>query len=127
MQDVPQSSANPHNTRRRLRVQRMGRIHYGPMLELQEARHAAVLAQVADDTLFLLEHEPVITLGKNSHAGNVLYSKESLAAQGVEQFETGRGGDVTYHGPGQIVGYPIVQLQERERDIRGYVYGLEEV
>lgn len=116
-----------HTTARRLRVERMGRIAYAPMLALQEARHAEVLAGQADDTLFLLEHEPVITLGRNSQEGHVLASAELLRQRGVELHESGRGGDVTYHGPGQIVGYPIVHLQPGERDVRGYVYKLEEV
>lgn len=112
---------------RTLRVERMGRVAYGPMLALQEGRHAEVCAGSRDDTLFLLEHEPVVTLGRNSGAGNLLVSRELLAARGVELFETGRGGDVTYHGPGQIVGYPIVHLQEGERDIKRFVGFLEEI
>jgi lipoyl(octanoyl) transferase len=112
---------------RSLRVERMGRVPYGPMLALQEARHAAVAAGDFDDTLFLLEHEAVITLGKNSGAGHVTAAPSLLANRGIEVFATGRGGDVTYHGPGQIVGYPIVQLQEDERDIKRFVAQLEEV
>jgi len=113
--------------RRCLRIERMGRVAYGPMLELQQRRHAEVSAGTSDDTLFLLEHEPVITLGKNSGRGHVLASPAALAEAGVELFETGRGGDVTFHGPGQLVGYPIVALQEPERDIKRYVGCLEEV
>ena len=112
---------------RPLRIERMGRIAYGPMLARQEARHAEVLAGTSDDTLFLLEHEPVVTLGKNAGAEHVLLSREALAARGVELFATGRGGDVTYHGPGQVVGYPILLLQEHERDIKRYVSALEEI
>ena len=110
-----------------LQVERMGRVAYGPMLALQEARHAAVADGAGPDTLFLLEHEPVVTLGKNAGAGNVLVSKVALAARGIELFATGRGGDVTYHGPGQIVGYPILRLGEGEQDIKGYVWKLEEI
>lgn len=116
---------NSHN--RSLRVEKMGRIAYGPMLTLQEERQRQVIDGAADDTLFLLEHSPVVTLGRNSLPENVLVSPEALAARGVDYFETGRGGDVTYHGPGQIVGYPIIQLQEHERDVKAYVYGLEEM
>lgn len=112
---------------RLLRLERMGRIGYAPMLALQERRHDEVAEARADDTLFLLEHEAVITLGKNSGDGHVLASRELLAAAGVELFATSRGGDVTYHGPGQIVGYPILQLQEGERDIKHYVHRLEEI
>lgn len=110
-----------------LRVERLGRVGYGPMLALQRERHGRVLAGEADDTLFLLEHDPVITLGRNSGDDHVLVSRERLAREGVELFETGRGGDVTFHGPGQIVGYPIVRLREHERDVRRFVTGLEEV
>jgi lipoyl(octanoyl) transferase len=113
--------------RRSLRLERMGRVAYGPMLALQERRHAEVIAGTRDDTLFLLEHEPVITLGKNAGADHVLASPAALQASGVELFETGRGGDVTFHGPGQLVGYPVIQLQEGERDVQRYVTCLEEV
>jgi lipoyl(octanoyl) transferase len=112
---------------RTLRIERLGRVSYGPMLDLQTQRHSDVLSNVSPDTLFLLEHEHVITKGRNAKDENVLWSKEALAARGVEFFETGRGGDATYHGPGQIVGYPILYLQEDERDVRRYVCLLEEI
>jgi lipoyl(octanoyl) transferase len=105
----------------------MGRVRYGPMLALQNARHARVASGEIDDTLFLLEHEPVITLGRNSGDGHVLVSRDRLTAEGVEVFETGRGGDVTYHGPGQLVGYPILSLRVCERDVRRFVTCLEEI
>jgi lipoyl(octanoyl) transferase len=114
-------------SQRTLRIERLGRVAYGPMLALQEQRHAEVVAGTADDTLFLLEHEPVVTLGRNSGAEHVLESPEALRARGVELFQTGRGGDVTYHGPGQLVGYPVILLEEHERDIKRYVTCLEEV
>ena len=113
--------------RRPLRIERVGRMAYGPMLELQNTRHAEVRDRYRDDTLFLLEHEPVVTLGRNSSTDHVLLSEQMLEARSVELYETGRGGDVTYHGPGQIVGYPVINLQEGERDIRRYVTRLEEV
>jgi lipoyl(octanoyl) transferase len=112
---------------RKLRVERMGTVGYEPMHELQKSRHADVLAGHQDDTLFLLEHLPVITAGKNTGRGHVLAAEPELARRGVEIFDSGRGGDVTYHAPGQIVGYPIVHLVEGERDIRKYVCNLEEV
>ena len=112
---------------RPLRVERLGRVPYGPMLALQEARHAAVADGLADDTLFLLEHDPVITTGRNTGTQHVLVSQQALAARRVEFFATGRGGDVTYHGPGQLVGYPIVMLQPGEQDIRRYVRCLEDI
>jgi lipoyl(octanoyl) transferase len=79
------------------------------------------------DQLLLLEHPPVITLGRGGNLRNLLASPESLRANGVRFFETTRGGDITYHGPGQIVGYPIIHLGEGNRDVRKYVTKLEEV
>jgi lipoyl(octanoyl) transferase len=114
----------------KLRVERMGRIGYAPMLALQEARHAAVLADKEPDTLFLLEHDPVVTLGKNSGldgADNLKRTPQELTAIGIELHRSSRGGDVTYHGPGQIVGYPIVKLRDGEKDIRRFIWNLEEV
>ncbi len=110
-----------------LRIERMGRVPYGPMLTLQLQRRDDVLAQISDDTLFLLEHDRVITSGRNANHENLLYDRNALEARGVALFQTGRGGDFTYHGPGQVVGYPIVQLRDGECDIKAYVYALEEI
>lgn len=112
---------------KQLRVERMGCVAYAPMLALQEARHAEVAAGSGVETLFLLEHEPVVTLGKNADTEHVLLTPHELAQRGVDLVATGRGGDVTYHGPGQIVGYPILALGPGEQDIKGYVGRLEEV
>ncbi|MBN1961664.1 MAG: lipoyl(octanoyl) transferase LipB [Deltaproteobacteria bacterium] len=112
---------------RQLRIERMGRVAYLPMLALQEARHQEVYAGFGPETLFLLEHYPVITLGKNAKRENVLYSEVELKQKEVELIATGRGGDVTYHGPGQIVGYFILTLGQGEQDIKGYVNRIEEI
>jgi lipoyl(octanoyl) transferase len=79
------------------------------------------------DQLLLVEHPHVVTMGRNGQSAHLLASAEVLAATGIEYHETNRGGDVTYHGPGQLVGYPIVQLNEWKRDVHAYVRALEEV
>jgi lipoyl(octanoyl) transferase len=112
---------------RTLHIERLGRIRYGDAMAKMEARAAERLAGDAPDTVFLLEHEPVITLGRRADVANILRNPEQLAAQGVEVHETGRGGDVTYHGPGQIVAYPVLDLRPDREDVRRYVTDLEEV
>jgi lipoyl(octanoyl) transferase len=113
--------------RRTLHVERLGRVRYADAMDLMEARVKARMASEAPDTLFLLEHEHVLTLGRRADRGNIVASPELLAARGVEVFETGRGGDVTYHGPGQLVGYPVIDLAPDRKDVRRYVKDLEEV
>ncbi len=88
-----------------------GRISYTAGLDLQQRIVAARKAGLIGDTLLMLEHPPVLTLGRNSKRSNILASDEVLLAKGVELHEINRGGDVTYHGPGQLVGYPIVDLR----------------
>jgi len=104
-----------------------GRAPYGPTLDLQRRLLAEVQAARDDRAyLVLVEHDPpVITLGRRGKAEHVLASRERLAALGIEMHEVSRGGDVTYHGPGQLVGYPIVKLPPARRPLREYVCGLE--
>lgn len=94
-------------------VVQLGQLSYGEGLRLQQKLVGLRKAGEIGDVLLLLEHSPVITLGRNAKAANVLASTDALAARGVEVFECDRGGDVTFHGPGQLVGYPIF-------DLRGY-------
>jgi len=105
----------------------LGRIAYPEAHELQESLVALRKAGDVPDTLLLLEHPHVITLGRSSNRANVIASEVERANLSVELFETGRGGDVTYHGPGQLVGYSIVNLSPDRCDIRKYVRDLEEV
>jgi len=112
-----------------LDVRRLGRVEYGEALELQRTLVEARRSGKIGDTLLLLEHPPVITLGARSRGArtNVVASGDALDAAGVAVHETGRGGDVTYHGPGQLVGYPILDLRPDRQDVHQYVRDLEEV
>lgn len=114
---------------RELQVQRLGVVGYAEALELQKDLVERRKAGEIPDQLLLLEHPPVITLGVKARSSrvNVVAPPEVLEAAGVEIFETGRGGDVTYHGPGQLVGYPIIDLKPDRCDVHKYVRDLEEV
>jgi lipoyl(octanoyl) transferase len=108
-------------------VRRLGRVPYARGLALQERLVAERQAARIPDQLLLLEHDPVFTLGRNARSENVLFPASALRERGFEVFETGRGGDVTYHGPGQVVGYPILDLSPDRRDVHRYMRDLEEV
>ena len=114
----------------RFEVERLGRLPYAQALEAQRAAHARVLAGRAHGcahAVLVVEHPPVVTVTRRPDApGHVLASDAALAAAGVERCETDRGGDVTYHGPGQAVLYPIVDLQRLGIGIHAYIRALEE-
>ena len=114
---------------RALEVRRLGVVPYADALATQRALVEERKAGRVDDLLLLLQHPPVITLGVRGDGGrtNIVAPPERLAELGIDVLETGRGGDVTYHGPGQIVGYPIIDLKPDRCDVHVYVRDLEEV
>ncbi|HEY7479260.1 MAG TPA: lipoyl(octanoyl) transferase LipB [Gemmatimonadales bacterium] len=111
-----------------LRVEDLGRRSYAHVLELQrELRRRRIAGELGEDVLLLVEHPPVITLGRGTRQSSLPLSPSELARQGVEVFEVERGGDVTYHGPGQLVGYPILDLRAHRQDLHWYLRRLEDV
>jgi lipoyl(octanoyl) transferase len=112
---------------RRLAVRDLGLLPYRDALALQRSLAERRKRGEGPDQLLLLEHPHVLTLGRNASVENLLVSRERLAELGMDLVEINRGGDITYHGPGQIIGYPIVDLREWKRDVVAYIRGLEEV
>jgi lipoyl(octanoyl) transferase len=112
---------------RKLEIRELGRMSYAEAWALQTTLSGQRKQGLIPDQLLLVEHPHVLTLGRNGHMENVLLSAERLNELGIEFFESNRGGDITYHGPGQIVGYPIIDLREWKRDVVAYVRGIEEV
>ena len=112
---------------RRLLVQKLGRFDYASALTVQKETERLVKVGEQPDTLLLLEHPHTLTIGRRGEASSVLLNEAELNARGVTLFETNRGGKVTYHGIGQIVGYPIINLSPDREDVHRYVRDLEEV
>lgn len=110
-----------------INILKLGLVDYGRALLIQEKLHEMRIRGEIADTLVLLEHPPVLTLGRRGDLSNIILSKEELKKKGVSVYEVSRGGDVTYHGPGQLVGYPVMDLNLHGRDIKAFVQGIEEV
>lgn len=111
---------------RPLAVQDVGRMRYADALALQQQLVETRKRGEGLDTLVFVEHPHVVTMGRNGSEANILASADILARTGIDYFETNRGGDVTYHGPGQLVGYPILDLREWRRDVHAYFHGVEQ-
>lgn len=124
---APGAGHGPDTDGRGLDVEWLGRVPYTDALALQRTLVEERRAGRIRDRLLLLEHDHVITLGTSAHAEHVLLDADERRLLGIELFETGRGGDVTYHGPGQLVGYPILALEPDRHDLHRYVRDLERV
>lgn len=112
---------------RRLLVVDLGLLAFNEALELQRAVSLArISGAVPDDVLLLVEHPPVVTLGRSTKGDNLQISEALLSVRGVERFEIERGGDATFHGPGQLVGYPIIDLKQHTQDLHWYLRQMEE-
>jgi lipoyl(octanoyl) transferase len=109
-----------------IEIRDLGRMRYGDALAIQQELVERRKLGLIPDQLVFVEHPHVITQGRNGHAENVLASDDAMRSAGIEYFPTNRGGDVTYHGPGQIVGYPILDLREWKRDVVAYVRAIEQ-
>ena len=105
----------------------LGRLGWAQSFEIQQQLVARRKAGEVPDQFLIVEHPHVVTVGRNGHDENLLASPEVLLRTGIEMYRTDRGGDVTYHGPGQIVGYPILDLREWKRDVGAYVRAIEQM
>lgn len=109
-------------------VSELGRLPYGDALEIQRSvARDRIAGVIPEDVLLLVEHDPVVTLGRSAKSGHVTATPALLAARGVEVYDVERGGDVTFHGPGQLVGYPIIDLKRHRQDLHWYLRQLEGV
>jgi lipoyl(octanoyl) transferase len=105
----------------------LGTLPYAAALELQrDVARRRISGEIAEDVLLLVEHPPVVTLGRTAKGANLIASRELLVARGVELFEVERGGDITFHGPGQLVGYPIIDLKRHRKDLHWYLRQVEQ-
>jgi lipoate-protein ligase B len=112
---------------RELWIVSLGTMPYGEALELQrDLARKRISGEIGQDMLLLLEHPPVVTLGRSSKARNLISSEQFLASKGIELFDVERGGDVTFHGPGQLVGYPIIDLKRHRLDLHWFLRQVEE-
>ncbi|NMM54517.1 lipoyl(octanoyl) transferase LipB [Paenibacillus aquistagni] len=127
MNEWVQSNDSNRDNVKPLVVRACGRIDYQRAWDLQRETVKAVDKGEARETLFLLEHPPTYTIGSQRHPEHLLLSPDQLKAQGIQVYEIDRGGDITYHGPGQLVGYPIILLEGASLDLHGYLRRLEEV
>jgi len=112
---------------KKINVIDLGIIDYEEALDIQERMLQLRKENRIDDTMLILEHEPVITIGKRGNQSNILVPSEFLKGKGVKICSIGRGGDVTYHGPGQIIGYPIMRFKDHVAGVRELVHSLEEI
>lgn len=108
-----------------IKVSYLGKMEYSQALDIQEKLHRLRCEDIIEDTLLLVEHNSVLTLGRRGGRDNILLPQDELEKLGVSVFDITRGGDVTYHGPGQIVGYPIMDLNLQDRDIKKYVWNIQ--
>jgi lipoyl(octanoyl) transferase len=112
---------------RELLVVDLGTLSYASALELQrDIARRRITGEIAEDVLMLVEHPPVVTLGRTGKGNNLVASPEYLASHGVELFDVERGGDITFHGPGQLVGYPVMDLKRHRKDLHWYLRQVEE-
>ncbi|NLC67433.1 MAG: lipoyl(octanoyl) transferase LipB [Clostridiaceae bacterium] len=112
---------------KKITVVKLGMVEYQDALELQEKLLGEVQEGEREDILLLVEHSPVITIGRSGKRSNILVPEDVLKSSGVQIYDVNRGGDVTYHGPGQVVGYPIMDLKKHGRDIKEFVRKIQEV
>ena len=110
----------------KLNLLTLGKRDYYEMLELQEKLFKKRQDNEIEDTIILVEHNPVLTLGRSADRHNIIASDEKLESEGIDVVKIGRGGDVTYHGPGQIVGYPIINIRDKKMGVKDFVYNIEE-